>query len=126
MRRKDNERFAAARFERIASRITEKWIESVHITPRYLADTDIPTEFLIAQREAEALLRNFYDYLTSAQAYQLVDFLKRLRVRKKRDAMPMKVAYSVLNIVSKVNRKLFAENRKGKKRKQDKPLANKG
>ena len=38
---------------------TDTWLKSVHITPKYLADTDIETEFLMAQREAETLLKNF-------------------------------------------------------------------
>ncbi len=126
MRRNSNDlskgRVREARFEQA----TERWLNSVRITPKYLSDTSIPTEFLIAQREAEALLRNFTSYLTNKQSYQLVEFLKRLCVKKKRDVMPLSTAYAVLNIASKVNRKLFADYKKLQKLEQDKPLAKKG
>ena len=64
--------------EAITAYRTERWLKSIHITPKFLADTDIPTEFLQAQREAETLLRNFPEYLTKSQSYQLADFLRRL------------------------------------------------
>jgi hypothetical protein len=126
MRRKDRSQYGSTFEERKVFRATDRWLAQVHITPSFLSDTDIPTEFLIAQKEAEALLRNFAHHLTNAQSYQLVQFLKRLRVRKKREVMSIDTAYAVLNIASKVNRKLFAENRQREKAKQDKPLANKG
>ena len=108
------------------ARATARWLESVHITPKYLSDTDIATEFLQAQREATALLQDFPQYLTKSQYYQLVHFLKRLRNRKQREAMPISAAYAVLNIAAKVKRIQFAEHRKLQKNTQDKPLANKG
>jgi len=86
---------------------TDTWLKSVRITPKYLADTDIETEFLMAQREAETLLRNFAIYLTASQSYQLCHYLKCLSKRKKREVMPINSAYRVLNIASSVNRKLF-------------------
>ena len=91
---------------------TNAWLKSVHITPKYLADTDIETEFLMAQREAETLLRNFAIYLTASQSYQLCHYLKCLRNRKKREVMPINSAYRVLNIASSVNRKLFATHKR--------------
>jgi len=78
---------------------------------QYLADTDIETEFLMAQREAETLLKNFATYLTASQSYQLCHYLKCLRNRKKREVMPINSAYQVLNIASSVNRKLFATHK---------------
>jgi hypothetical protein len=92
--------------------ITEGWLKSVHITPRFLSDTSIPTEFLMAQKEAETLLRSFPHYLSESQSYQLVQFLKRLKSRKHRDTMPISLAHTVLNIAAKVNRQCFAEHRK--------------
>ena len=94
---------------------TDTWLKSVHITPKYLADTDIETEFLMAQREAETLLKNFAIYLTACQSYQLCHYLKCLRNRKKREVMPINSAYRVLNIASSVNRKLFATHKRLKK-----------
>ena len=91
---------------------TDTWLKSVHITPKYLADTDIETEFLIAQREAETLLRNFATYLTASQSYQLCHYLKCLSNRKKREVMPISSAYRVLNIASRINRKLFVTHKK--------------
>lgn len=126
MRRTNDEQSRVKVTETDTERATERWLNSVHITPKYLSDTNIPTEFLIAQREAETLLRNFPSYLSNKQSYQLVEFLKRLRVKKKREMMPLSAAYSVLNIVSNVNRKQFAAHRKLQKIKQDKPLAKKG
>ncbi len=108
------------------ARATESWLKSVYITPKYLAKTDIATEFLQAQSEAETLLRKFPQYLRDSQSYQLVSFLKRLRNRKQRESMPISAAYAVLNIAAKVNRQLFVEHRKQRKTTQDKPLANKG
>lgn len=126
MRHKNDEWDVKPITEASTARATARWLESVHITPEYLSDTDIATEFLQAQREAAALLQDFPQYLTKSQSYQLVHFLKRLRNRKQREAMPISAAYAVLNIASKVNRQLFAEYRKLQKKTQDKPLANKG
>ncbi len=126
MRRKNDEWDVKPVTEASIVRATARWLESVHITPEYLSDTDIATEFLQAQSEAETLLRNFAKHLTKSQSYQLVHFLKRLRNRKQREAMPISAAYAVLNIAAKVNRQLFAEYRKLQKNTQDKPLANKG
>ena len=91
---------------------TNAWLKSVHITPKYLADTDIETEFLMAQREAETLLKNFATYLTASQSYQLCHYLKCLSKRKKREVMPINSAYRVLNIASSVNRKLFSTHKR--------------
>jgi len=110
--------------EAITAYRTDRWLKSVHITPEFLSDTDIATEFLQAQREAETLLRNFPQYLTKSQSYQLVNFLRRLANRRLRQAMPVSAAHAVLNIAAKVNRQCFRELRELKK--QDKPLANKG
>lgn len=103
---------------------TDRWLKSVHITPKFLSDTDIATEFLQAQREAETLLRNFPEHLSRSQSYQLVDFLRRLGNRKQRRRMNISRAYVVLNIAAKINRQCFREYRALNK--QDKPLANKG
>ena len=110
--------------EAITSHRTERWLKSVYITPKFLADTDIPTEFLQAQREAETILRNFHEYLTKSQSYQLANFLRRLSNRRLRQVMPIGSAHAVLNIAAKVNRQCFRKYRELKK--QDKPLANKG
>lgn len=110
--------------EAITAYRTERWLKSVHITPKFLADTDIPTEFLQAQREAETILRNFPEYLTKSQSYQLANFLRRLSNRRLRQVMPIGSAHAVLNIAAKVNRQCFRKYRELKK--QDKPLANKG
>ena len=91
---------------------TDTWLKSVHITPKYLADTDIETEFLMAQREAETLLKSFATYLTASQSYQLCHYLKCLRNRKKREVMHINSAYRILNIASSVNRKLFATHKR--------------
>jgi hypothetical protein len=106
------------------ARMTDRWLKSVHITPKFLSDTDIPTEFLQAQREAETLLRNYPHYLSKSQSYQLANFLRRLANRRLRQTMPIGSAHAVLNIAAKVNRQCFRERRELKK--QDKPLANKG
>jgi hypothetical protein len=103
---------------------TDRWLKSVHITPGFLSDTDIATEFLQAQREAETLLRNFSERLSRSQSYQLVDFLRRLANRKQRRRMSTARAYAVLNIAARVNRQCFCKYRELKK--QDKPLVNKG
>jgi hypothetical protein len=110
------------------ARMTDRWLKSVHITPKFLSDTDIATEFLQAQREAETLLRTFPEYLTKSQSYQLANFLRRLANRRLRQAMPVGSAHAVLNIAAKVNRQCFREYRAlNKQEKQrDKPLANKG
>jgi hypothetical protein len=103
---------------------TDRWLKSVHITPEFLSDTDIDTEFLQAQREAETLLRTLPEYLTKSQSYQIANFLRRLVNRRLRQAMPIGAAHAVLNIAAKVNRQCFREYRELKKR--DKPLVNKG
>ncbi len=112
--------------EETTARATDSWLTSVYITPKFLARTDIATEFLQAQSEAETLLRKFPEYLSKSQSYQLVRFLKRLGNRKQRESMPISAAYAVLNIAAKINRQLFAEYRRQSKTTQDKPLANKG
>ena len=83
-----------------------------YATDKWLSSTAIDTEFLMAQREAEALLKSFASYLTARQSYQLGDYLKRLSIRKQREAMPISAAYRVLNIAAKINRKLFSVNKK--------------
>ena len=114
--------------EAITANRTERWLKSVHITPKFLADTDIPTEFLMAQREGETLLRNFSQYLTKFQSYQLANYLRRLSNQQLRQVMPIGSAHAVLNIAAKVNRQCFREYRELKKqeKQRDKPLANKG
>ncbi len=124
MRHANNEKLPVT--EETTARATDDWLKSVYITPKFLAKTEIATEFLQAQSEAETLLRKFPKYLTKSQSYQLVRFLKRLRNRKQRESMPISAAYAVLNISVKINRQLFAEYRKQGKTTQDKPLANKG
>jgi lipid A disaccharide synthetase len=126
MKQANDEWTAAPITAESTARATDAWLTSVYITPKFLARTDIDTEFLQAQSEAETLLRNFPQYLTKSQSYQLVRFLKRLRNRKQRESMPISAAYAVLNIAAKINRQLFAEYRKQSKTAQDKPLANKG
>ncbi len=126
MRRKNDEWDVRPITEASTARTTARWLESVHITPKFLSDTDIATEFLQAQSEATILLQDFPQHLTKSQSYQLVHFLKRLRNRKQRKAMPISAAYAVLNIAAKVKRLQFAEHRKLHKNTQDKPLANKG
>jgi hypothetical protein len=91
---------------------TDRWLKSVHITPEFLSDTDIATEFLQAQREAATLLRNFPERLSRSQSYQLVDFLRRLANRKQRRRMTVARAYAVLNIAAKINRQCFSDFRK--------------
>jgi hypothetical protein len=109
------------------ARMTDRWLKSVHITPKFLSDTDIATEFLQAQREAETLLRNYPHYLSKSQSYQLANFLRRLANPRLRQAMPIGTAHAVLNIAAKINRQCFREYRElNKQEKQrDKPLANK-
>ncbi len=126
MRRKNDECDVKPITEASTARTTARWLENVHITPKFLSDTDIATEFLQAQSEATTLLQDFPQHLTKSQSYQLVHFLKRLRNRKQRDAMPISAAYAVLNIAAKIKRLQFAEHRKLQKSTQDKPLANKG
>jgi hypothetical protein len=94
------------------TRATEAWLKSVHISTRFLSDTSIDTEFLMAQREAETLLRNFAKYLSDSDSYQLVNFLRRLGSRQHRDVLPIGSAYAVLNIAAKVNRQCFSDFRK--------------
>ena len=94
---------------------TDRWLKSVHITPEFLSDTDIATEFLMAQRKAETLLRNFAKYLSDSDSYQLVNFLRRLRSRQNRDVLHIGSAYAVLNIAAKINRQCFREYRALKK-----------
>jgi hypothetical protein len=115
-------------FKQKTAMITEGWLKSVHIMPRFLSDTSIDTEFLMAQREAESLLRNFAKYLSDSDSYQLVNFLRRLRSRQHRDVLPISLAHKVLNITTRVNRQCFRDYRALKKqeKQQDKPLANKG
>ena len=107
---------------------TDRWLKSVHITPEFLSDTSIATEFLQAQREAETLLRNFPEHLSRSQSYQLVDFLRCLGNRKQRQRMSIARAYAVLNIAAKINRQCFREYRalNQQEKQQDKLLANKG
>lgn len=114
--------------EALTANRTDRWLKSVYITPKFLADTDIPTEFLMAQREAETLLRNFAKHLSKSQSYQLVNFLRRLENRRFRKTMPISAAHAVFNTAAKVNRQCFRDHRALKKREkqQDKPLANKG
>jgi hypothetical protein len=115
-------------FKQKTARATEDWLKSVHISARFLSDTSIDTEFLMAQREAEILLRNFAKYLSDSDSYQLVNFLRRLRSRQHRDVLPISSAYAVLNIAARVNRQCFREYRalNQQEKQQDKPLANKG
>ena len=94
------------------ARMTDRWLKSVHITPKFLSDTDIATEFLQAQREAETLLRNYPHYLSKSQSYQLANFLRRLANPRLRQAMLIGTAHAVLNIAAKINRQCFSDFRK--------------
>lgn len=102
--------------ERMTNYATDKWLASVHITPKFLSNTDIETEFLFAQREAETLLREFSDNLDVRQSYVLCNYLKRLKIAKQRSKMSIGAAHQVLNIATKINRKLFVAHRQLNKR----------
>lgn len=84
-----------------------KWLKKIRVDPKFLSDTDIDTEFLIAQIMAEELLKNWLNYLDKHQNMVLVLYLKSLKNKKEREKMALKRAYQVMQIHNKVNRLMF-------------------
>jgi len=76
MRHKNDEWDVKPITEASTARATAHWLESVHITPRFLSDTDIATEFLqagfstVLDQVAVLSARSRSQTLTQSQAAQ--------------------------------------------------------
>lgn len=89
-----------------------KWLKKIRINPKFLSDTNIDTDFLIAQVMAEELLKDWLVYLDKHQNMVLVLYLKSLKNKRDREKMPLKKAYQVMQIHNKVNRLMFKKIKK--------------
>jgi hypothetical protein len=100
-----------------ADRQTSKWLTANGINPKLFASADIL--LLQAQKEAHQLLRLHRSLLTDEQHSTLTNYLSAMNSRNLKGRIPLRRAYAVMNIGTRIKRKLFKLNRtliKGKNR----------
>lgn len=83
------------------------WLAKVGISSKFLADTNIDTIFLLAQHEATRCLSDYFRYLEPDEVQTCLKYLKKLRSKKSREKMHVKAAHAVLNLSTKVNRRVY-------------------
>lgn len=90
----------------------KNWLAKVGISPKFLADTSIDTIFLLAQHEATRCLADYFRYLEPDEVQTCIKYLKKLSSKKSREKMHVKAAHAVLNLSSKVNRRVYVFRKK--------------
>lgn len=86
---------------------TDLWLVRCGLDPESINCTDI--RLLKAQEHTYSLLMHHRDLLSSAQVLTLEDFQRRMRNRHIRCTLKPSAANAVLNISSKINRRLFKQ-----------------
>lgn len=88
---------------------TDSWLQKIGLSEDYIQSVDI--RLLRAKVVAHTLLTEGADLLTSEQREALETFQKQMSTKRSRNRLRPWAAYPILNIESKVNRKLFKKHR---------------
>lgn len=88
------------------------WLRKEGINPKYLSDSDIQTEFLIAQMEATKCLTKYFFHLEADEKQTFIKYLKKFKSKKTREKMHIKAAHTVMNLASKVRRRISRSAKK--------------
>jgi hypothetical protein len=113
-KKKDKDKLSPKQFQmlRIAhmdTYTTDKWVHEMGMDVRTFQST--PLKLLQAQKQAHAITTHHGNLLTEDQRHTLEHFQKLMNNKKTRKHLKPDAANSVLNISSKVNRKLFKQHR---------------
>lgn len=92
-----------------ATKQTNTWLSQNGIDPEIFNKLDV--EILQAQMIATNLLKHHGKLLDQNEAASLNNFLQATRNAKKRRKLTLKSCYTVMNIGTAVNRKLFKKYR---------------
>ena len=89
--------------------LTADWLRDNGIAVNAFSTTHI--KLLQAQQAAHELLTHHSNLLTQAQRTTLENFQQLMAHKRTRDRLKPTAAYPILNISSKINRKLFKHHR---------------
>ena len=87
----------------------DKWLHDIGLNANTFPDTHI--KLLQAKRQAHAIINHHLDLLTHDQQTTIEHFQRLMRGKKTRKHLKPNAANSVLNIASKINRKIFKQHR---------------
>ena len=112
--KKKKDRLSHKQFQmlRIAHKDTyqaDKWLHEIGLNANTFPDIHI--KLLQAKRQAHAIINHHLDLLTSEQRTTIEHFQRLMRGKKTRKHLKPNAANSVLNIASKINRKMFKQHR---------------
>ena len=89
---------------------TDAWIKSIGLNAQSFNSTKIPV--LRAQMTANTLLAQHRALLTARDIHSLTDFLKAAESKREREHITPAFCHCVMNISTRINRKLFKQYRK--------------
>ena len=112
--KKKKDRLSHKQFQmlRVAHKETyqaDKWLHDIGLNANTFPDTHI--KLLQAKRQAHAIINHHLDLLTHDQQTTIEHFQRLMRGKKTRKHLKANAANSVLNIASKINRKIFKQHR---------------
>jgi hypothetical protein len=87
----------------------DKWLHDIGLNANTFPDTHI--KLLQAKRQAHAIINHHLDLLTHEQRTTIEHFQQLMRGKKTPKHLKPNAANSVLNIASKINRKIFKQHR---------------
>jgi len=113
-KKKDKDKLSPKQFQmlRIAHKDTyetNKWVHEMGMDVGSFQSTHL--KLLQAQQQAHVITAHHGKFLTEQQRHTLEHFQKLMNNKKTRKHLKPDAANSVLNISSKVNRKLFKQHR---------------
>jgi hypothetical protein len=88
------------------------WIAKEGISPKFLSDTDIETDFLIAQRGANKCLKCYLRHMEPDEIQTFIKFLRKLNSKKSRENLHIKAANKVMNLATKITRRAYRARKK--------------
>lgn len=88
------------------------WIAKEGISSKFLSDTDIETDFLFAQKEANKCLNSYLRHMEPDEVQTFIKFLRKLNSKKSRENLHIKAAHKVLNLATKITRRAYRARKK--------------
>ena len=104
-----HKQFQIARQSHIDTLEANEWLEQTGFNSNTFGTTHI--RLLQAQQQAHALLTHHSNLLNHSQRTTLENFQQLMAHKRTRDRLKPTAAYPILNISSKINRKLFKHHR---------------
>jgi hypothetical protein len=95
--------------ERFDTKQSNLWVSEQGLDPESFQCTDV--RLLRAQQQAQIILAQHSELITRSQRDTLECFVKKMSNRKARIRLHPRSAMVVMNISSKINRKLFNQHR---------------